>query len=115
MGDGSKWDPDKMLFKDLDLTDVNAIADYLNHPTTQALHDDLGRDARRRPRKVQEAELRKLVLEKEETISEIIAIFDPEECPEVRSSLEELISALEGHIAAAQAKIRELQEVGPDL
>jgi hypothetical protein len=97
MGDGSKWDPDKMLFKDLDLTDVNAS------------------DARRRPRKVQEAELPKLILEKEETISEIIAIFDPEESPEVRSSLEELISALEGHIAAAQAKIRELQEVGPDL
>lgn len=97
MSDGSKWDPDKMLFKDLDLTDVNAS------------------DARRRPRKVQEAELPKLILEKEETISEIIAIFDPEESPEVRSSLEELISALEGHIAAAQAKIRELQEVGPDL
>ena len=114
MADGSKWDPDKMLFEDLDLSDKDAIADYLNHPVTQALHDDLGREARRRPRDVQEAELRKLIIDKAETISQIIGILDPEDSPEVRAGLEELITALEGHIAAAQARIRELREIGPD-
>jgi len=43
MDDAPKYDPDRMTFEDLDLNDLDAMGEWLDHPNTIAYHDDIAR------------------------------------------------------------------------
>lgn len=110
-----KWDPDRMTFEDLDLSDMEAIDEYLNDPVTNALMEDLGRQFRREPAEVQTPELEESLTNQRERLAELVeTIAKPGWSPEVLTSFEELKVAIETSIHNAEQRIIVLKLDGPD-
>jgi hypothetical protein len=115
MADGSKWDPDKMLFEELDLTDPDAIDDYLNHPVTQALDEAAAREFRRQPAEVQIAEIREQLSNYRLMLLDLETSIEEARDPDARQGLEQLRGAIEGHVEGSLARIEQLETSGPDV
>jgi hypothetical protein len=114
MAAGSKWDPDKMLFEDLDLTDHQAVMDYLNHPTTRALDEELARHFRRQPAEVQIAELREHLSNDRLMLLDLETAIERQDDPTARLGIEELRDAIQASVEGKLARIQELETFGPD-
>jgi hypothetical protein len=109
MTEERKYDPDRMNIDDVDPDDLKARFEWLDHPNTQAFHEDLGRAFRNEPPEVQLAELRPylddLLKQRDEA-----AALPPSPDPTVRIATEELVAGIEQAIEAARARIAELEQ-----
>ncbi|MGW5441013.1 hypothetical protein [Nocardia asteroides] len=71
MTDEPLYDPDRMVVDDLDLSDPDVADAYLNHPTTDKLAADLGRDFGRQPIAYQQQVLSESIRRYEEHRAEL--------------------------------------------
>ncbi|MFI2281371.1 hypothetical protein [Nocardia beijingensis] len=111
MTDEPLYDPDRMLFEHLDLSDMDVVDAYLNHPTTEKLVNDLGREFRRRPSAEQQRELSEQLSRWEKNHAEVAAAlvrFD-RDAPE-RLGLQRLLDGLVELIDAAKLRVLELDD-----
>ncbi|MBF6232434.1 hypothetical protein [Nocardia farcinica] len=109
MTDEPLYDPDRDVVEDLDLSDMDVMDAYLNHPTTEKLVDDLGRQFRRMPSADQQRELSEQLSQWEEKRSEVadaLLRFEPD-TPQ-RLGLQRLLDGLDGYIEAAKLRMLEL-------
>ena len=108
---GDKYDPDRMTFEDLDLTDMEAVDEWLNHAVTKALHEDLRRAFRREPAAHQREMISRSLAADEERLRELDeALTTREYEPEARAALEQLRAALDGVVTAARLRLIELDD-----
>lgn len=103
------YDPDRMRFEDLDLSNLEAVDAYLDHPVTQALHEDLGRLSRQEPASVQRAEIERELVQcqayRMEVAEAIIELDDSED--DKRTALLKLQDGLDGFIEGCQRRLSE--------
>ncbi|MFC9660241.1 hypothetical protein ACFVJ5_08390 [Nocardia sp. NPDC127606] len=111
MTDEPLYDPDRMLFEDLDLSDPDVVDAYLNNPTTEKLIDDLGRDFRRKPNADQQRVLSEELSRHEKYRSEVASALlrlDPD-VPQWLA-LQRLFDGLDSLIEATKLRMLELDD-----
>lgn len=103
-----KYDPDRMRFEDLDLSDLGAMKEYLDHPNTKAAYEDLARAiphmAVEDRRKLYERELASA----EDNYRRASEALKTERNDEARTLLEEIRYQASASIKALLERLREL-------
>ena len=109
MTDQPKYDPDRMTFEDLDLSDLDAVNEWMEHPVTRALHDDLARSFQQKPEDVKRvaysAEVARLLADRTNALK---LMDSPEVTPEMRAGLEAMVISADGYIGQLRQKLRDL-------
>jgi hypothetical protein len=106
------YDPDRMSVDDLDLSDRGTVEEWLNHPNTVALYDDLGQWFRSQPAEAQRPELLDHLARYKSLLSDVNRLLERDNTALLQRSFEELREALDGHIRRAEERLRELEEDG---
>src|SRR5690242_138237 len=99
---GEKYDPDRMSADDIDWDDPEAVMDYLDHPTTVALFDDLGRSFRQSPAAQQRAELERYIDEQTMRLAEVQRLLEDQRSDEVRAAFVLMRDTLTSNITSAR-------------
>jgi hypothetical protein len=99
------WDPDRMLFADLDLSNLAAIDAYLEHPVTNALHDDVARAFLHEPPDAQAAVLWGMIATHSSMLAELIPALELAEDDQHRQALDGLRDVLTDSVRRALARI----------
>ena len=103
--------PDRMVFEDLDIANLDVVNAYLDHPVTNALIEDEGRAFRRTPsaeqRSVIERELTKGQLRRVDVVE---ALQAPGLTDEQRAALQQLLEVVDRIIDAARLRLLELDD-----
>lgn len=111
MTDEPLYDPDQMVFEDLDTSDPDVVDAYLNHPTTEKLTDDLGRQFRRSDPTYQRRILNEQLSHREDDRTKAaetlqgLALGAP-----LRQPLQQLLDGLDNHIEAIKLRLLELDD-----
>jgi hypothetical protein len=100
---------------DLDLTDMDAISEWLDHPNIDETDGDLGRASKSPPPKVRlaQGELRESDLLA--TKKQVLASSSADTPPETRPELDLMLAAIDGHLTVAGDRIGVLRtrSIGP--
>ena len=108
MPDEPLYDPDSMVPEDLDFSDIEVAQAYLDHPATRQLVEDLGKSFRHEPVEIQRKGLMASLARFEGYRADVVqAIKERGDIPP-EDPIYELRDAIEGHIAAFEARLREL-------
>lgn len=110
MSGGSKYDPDRMSFEDLDLDDLDAVEEWLDHPVTRALHADLGRAFRSLPAGEQRAQLANQRSNALARRADVVRLLDESKDAMIVSKLRELLEAIDGTLDGIRVRMTELEE-----
>ena len=114
----SRCDPDRMRFEDLHLEDLDdnekleAMMDYIEHPNTQALHDDLGRDFRSQPAEDQRAELLAYLATQKAWQEKFAELTNPSGSAELEEAQQKLRKSVAETIASTKRRLAELDGPG---
>ncbi|MGE0216513.1 hypothetical protein [Mycolicibacterium sp.] len=111
MPDEPLYDPDRDVPEDLDFSDPDVARAYINHPVTEQLAEDYGREFRAMPPADQQAELSEYLSDLEQQRSQIadtIETSDPGS--PALPVLRELLDKIDQNIEAAAWRILELDE-----
>lgn len=100
MSDESKYDPDRMVFEDLDHSDPEVVMAYLEHPVTEALTEDLGRAFQQEPVEVKREAWQRSLARLQEQRRQLVEGPGPsaEMSDENRLAIAELLLGLDGFI-----------------
>src|SRR3954469_1782007 len=111
MPDEPLYDPDRMVFEDLDFSNLDVAAAYLSHPTTDALVDDLGRSFRQLPASEQPREITEYIGQLEADRNKLSNMLqDPVEEGQIRDTLQTLRDTINNHIESAKLRLSELDD-----
>lgn len=111
MPDEPLYDPERMVFEELDLTDAHSIKEYLGHPATNALYEDFGHEFRSLTPDDQRLEIETALGNYQTWRAEVAAGIETE--PEgslLRESLSQLLERLEDFIGLARLRLLELDD-----
>ena len=87
---------------------MRLIGEYLDHPVSQDLVDDLARQQRSRPASEQIADLEALIASTMDTRDDLLPAFTSDKPSEVLAKLGELLAAMNATIDGARRRISEL-------
>lgn len=107
--DGEHYDPDRMNADDLDPDNLDQLNEWLDHPSTEAFHADLGRAFRVLSAEEQIDELEAQVAKFEMYCLEVVAALEGRGADNAGEAQLTLLARLEGAIAAMKARIDELR------
>ena len=109
MSNDPLYDPDRVVFEDLDLTDKEAVKAYLDHPVTAALTNDYGREFRRLPAAEQQSTLDDMLRQNKQRRAELVQAMDgfAPEAP-ARVAQQMLLEALDTQFGALTLRLLEL-------
>lgn len=111
MPDDPRYDPDRMVVEDLDLSDPEVVRAYLYHPTTQALAEDKGRQFRELPAAQQRATLDEALRARRTDHAQISAKLEALESDDpARVGLQQVLEGLAMIIEAMTLRLHELDD-----
>lgn len=112
MPDEPLYDPDRMVFEDLDTTDLDMMSAWLDHPVTQALHEDLGRQFRHQPAAEQRAAIEQGLARDERYRTDLVERLAADDLTaEHRAGLQGLLDAFANNIDSARLRLLELDDL----
>jgi len=105
------YDPERVAFEDLDLTDADVVMAYLHDPATHVLYEDTSREFRRLPEPEQECEISKALDDYNGWRRQVAAALDahPEASP-AHDALVGLLKRLDDSIDVAKLRLFELKD-----
>lgn len=111
MPDKPLYEPDRDVPEDLDFSDTEVAKAYLDHPTTEAFHDDLRRQFLSLPPADQQRELTKYVSRLEAQRVQAAADLDSlnHDAPG-RPLVQEILAMIVKNIESAKLRMLELDE-----
>ncbi|TDO16931.1 hypothetical protein EV580_0095 [Mycobacterium sp. BK086] len=112
MNDKPLWDPDRMRFpEDLDVDNLDQVQAWLDHPNTNAIVEDFGRQFRQLPAEQQRPEITRSIRENEKRraeVTEMIRRHGPDD--PIRASLQEVLDAVNRSIDSGKLRLLELDD-----
>lgn len=106
------YDPDRMVFENLDHTNLDMMSAWLDHPVTQALHEDLGRQLRSRPAVIQRAAIKEGLARDERYRADLAERLAADDLTaEHRAGLQRLLDAFTSNIDGARLRLLELDDL----
>jgi hypothetical protein len=105
------YNPDRMVFEDLDLNDPDVIEAYFDHDVTRALAEDHGRAFRTLPAAQQQAVIERELGTNNARRAELTQEINSRDSDDpVRTRLQDLLHALDRYSDAARLRLLELED-----